>query len=182
MNSAEIIFPANLWAARDSAIAAFCSGTTDIPAEKKLEGWLLSAKAYDQLVDGDAPIGMICDLRRSDDDVASQLGLDVDSNVSDQDRVEFAREAMENAREDTSSAYIEARLITSTSGQEAYIGLSSVVGGQGAMDFSWLGLYENPQSLVESLHNKGCAVDRMQIGEHGFNDYTDDEIVRLTRL
>lgn len=178
----ELSIPEDLWQARDSAIEGFLSGKRDVAAEKQLEGWLLSADAYEQLVEGDDPIGMICDLRCSDDDVISQLGLDDDSEVSDRDRVEFARQAMDYARGNCCSTYIEARPITSSSGKKAYLGISSVAGGQGGMYFSWLGLYKGPQSLVEIYKEQGCAIDNMMIGERGFDDYTDDEIIRLTHL
>ena len=178
----KLEIPEELWEARDLAIEGFLSGKRDVAAEKKLESWFLSADAYEHLVEGDAPIGMICDLRCTDDDVISQLGLDNDREVSDQDRVEFARQAMDYARGDCCSTYIEARPLTSSLGEKAYLGISSVAGGQGGMYFSWLGLYKSPQSLVKIYKEQGFAIDNMMIGERGFDDYTDDEIIRLTHL
>jgi hypothetical protein len=178
MNSAEIIFPASLWAARDSAIAAFCSGTTDIPAEKKLEGWLLSDKAYMELSDGDNAFGMLCDLRYEDCEIREWLQLEAGETVGDLERIRFARERMRYIREyGTDAVHVDARVMKDNQGRQVIVGLSSAIMGQGEIDFKWLGLFESKDSMIKSIIKKGYAIESFLPGRKKFDHYTDTELL-----
>jgi hypothetical protein len=178
----ELSIPKELHHTRDALVSGFFEGRIDPEAESSLANWLLSEEGYTERMEGDDAFGMMCDLSHSDGEIRAWLELTETDPIRDPQRVQFARERMWYVRENgTDAVHIDARLLADSKGRHVIAGLSSVMMGQGGMDFEWLGLFESVEAMIDRMLAQRCVIESFLAGGKKFDDYSDQELLVIMK-
>lgn len=178
----ELSIPKELHHTRDALISGFFEGHVDPEAEGKLVNWLLGDEGYNERMEGDDAFGILCDLTHTYGEIRAWLELSETDAIGDTQLVQFARERMWYVRENgTEAVHVDARLLTDSKGRYVIAGLSSVMMGQGGMDFKWLGLFESVEAIIDRMLTKRCVIESFLAGGKKFDDYSDEELLAIMK-
>ena len=146
--------PPELVAVRDAAVAsAYGEGSLPKDADE-LFNWLFwQANAMDL----DDPCFSLPDLYLTDDDVRAELDLADEEQVSDEQRMEYARGRIENIWNNDDINFAHAYRIERPDGKSTYLCGTSWAAGQGGPETNCDGTYPSKEAYLCSLEERGMS-------------------------
>lgn len=146
--------PPELVALRDAAVAsAYGEGSLPKDADE-LFNWLFwQANAMDL----DDPFFSLPDLYLTDDDVRAELDLADEEQVSDEQRMEYARGRIENIWNNDDIYFAHAYRIERSDGKSTYLCGTSWAAGQGGPETNCDGTFPSKEAYLRSLEERGMC-------------------------
>ena len=146
--------PPELVAVRDAAVAsAYGEGSLPKDADE-LFNWLFwQANAMDL----DDPCFSLDRLDLDDDEARADLELADDEQLSDEQRLEYARGRIERIWRDDDINFAHAYLIESSDGKSTYLCGMSWMAGQGGPETNCDGTYPSKEAYLRSLEERGMS-------------------------
>ena len=146
--------PDELLAVRDAAIAS-AHGEGPLPDDAgELFNWLFwQANAMDL----DHPYFSLPNLYLTDDDVIAEFDLADKEQVSDEQRMEYARGRIENIWNNDDINFAHAYRIRRSDGKSTYLCGTSWAAGQGGPETNCDGTYPSKEAYLRSLEERGMC-------------------------
>lgn len=151
--------PASLQRAIDEIVTKKSLSGTSKKNQQQLQDWL-ETDAYDSVMEiwNDQIAVKIDELASeffNDETILDVVDVEDSDEITDALRLSFAIERFNEAIEEDSFALsVHAYPVTSTDGQEAFLGFTLETQGQGGPNFEWLGAFTSAEDLHDELDRK----------------------------
>lgn len=163
MSSAVISFPEFLTEACAEIVEFAHLGGEAPTGLTVVQNWL-SNEGWQGLADQwhDEVVFRVCVAPFDDEEVRARLDLADDEQISDFDKISFAKQWMEDALDENDS-YVFPSLhiceITRADGKSAVIGCTVIGYGQGGLDLTWHGAFTDEEALRSYLSGIGLDIE-----------------------
>ena len=148
--------PDELSSVRD-AVVANAHGEGSLPKDAdELFNWLFWQANAMEL---DNQLFSLSDLQLTDDEVRAELDLADEEQVSDEQRMKYARNRIENIWNNDDIYFVHAYRIERSDGKSTYLCGTSWVAGQGGPETNCGGTFPSREAYLRSLEERGMCTE-----------------------